>query len=325
MNFSKLLTSGLLLAAMATTAASRAHSPAPNFEHYLAWEYGASVDPKTLKEDLKLRITFQRVAGKTYLLVSMNETLRNKMPKALRDKMVYFGTFYHYASAPEVLEWQGFDKYSSKEEAANRIGETGATPQLITVKDCASLIGDSAIIFYTGYGISSAANTTDTGEIEQELDLKNAAKMDKAHHIVEVAIKLISNPEKYIDMYQEVLKNVKALEPTDAHKAISKMTKSPVLTENSDKLHQMTNVQVLTSKDLKDKTRLTQMFRNVKYLITVGLVYDESGVIKTFKDASPDGRIIAFNDRGPLDLSNRDYLVKGDVQITVPELKDYIR
>ncbi len=325
MKFVKLLFVSFLAASIVGSNVAKASQKVQNFEHYLSWEYGTSVDPKSLKEDFKLRITFQSVNGKSYLLLSMNEALRNRMPEELRGKLDYYGTFYHYASDPEALKWQGFNKISSDEEAKNRLGDEKTNPQVLTINDAAALISGVDVIFYTGFGISSSTSSTNTAEIERSLDLKSAPDKDKSHHVIEVAIKLLSNPDQYLKMYEKAIRRTSIQKPTDAHWAIAKMTKSPVLTENYDNLHQQTSVETLSAKDLKDKTRLSSMLRNVEYLITVGLVYDESGVLKLFKDVNKQGKIIAFGDRKPYYLSADDYFVPGDVQQTIPALKRHLR
>ncbi|MGB9847829.1 MAG: hypothetical protein ACPLKV_01275 [Minisyncoccia bacterium] len=56
-------------------------------------------------------------------------------------------------------------------------------------------------------------------------------------------------------------------------------------------------------------------------MITIGLSYDDKGFLRWYKENNPNGKIIAINLNQPSYLGNEDFILKGDCQKVVPEIK----
>lgn len=295
---------------------------AVEYQNGMIWHYNYQRNPETQKENFDCRIGFLYTnQGKTHLILSLSEKLRNAIPVTPGCKLVYKDSYYHFASNPEILEQLERNHDELPDLNVDRLSySTKQHPKRISVKDCLNLINGHATIFYTGAGIS-AAEVPDMTKLENLLEFSEASCED--HYCIDMSRKILADPEKYIRIADKFFKACENCKPTPAHLAIVKISKSPVLTENVDQLHQKTGIKVLFIPSMQTYSdELTRLLRDSDCIIAVGLSIDQSGLLKRYKELNSTGKIISFNiNSAPQPyLSDEDYMVIGDVQTTIPEL-----
>lgn len=198
-------------------------------------------------------------------------------------------------------------------------GEEVIKPLQISEQEVADVIRNCKVIIYTGAGISVAAGTPDMKGLMSYLGI------DREKNVDDFARTLIFSPEAMHRKLTEVQKSFFE-NPTPAHLALAKIqetTDVEIATENLDMLGEAAG-QKLIKRGAIEKKFLDEDLASYGCIITVGLRADDSGLLYRYKEINPNGRFIALNIEPPPYLSDKDYYLEGDAQITVPHIAEII-
>ncbi len=262
-------------------------------------------------EDISFHLLYSD-NSETELALGISEKLRCSLNNEERNKLEFRNGKYWYLSGKTLPEKSDAVQYAQLKYAKNEA-------KIISVKNAFNLIKNARVIFYTGAGISAAV-VPDMQKLESQLGIVDSNCQDSRFYI-KFANNIIKSPEKYIKIADDFFKACKNTCPTLAHIAIAEVAKSPVLTENLDQLHQKTGTRVITRLEF-GKDEVKKLLNEAQYLIVIGMSADQSGLLKNYKALNPNGSIIAFTlDKNLEYLGKQDYMVIGDVQKTIPELK----
>lgn len=232
-------------------------------------------------------------------------------------------TYFRDQSGREVINESGPKKnlrhaHTSDYLVAHRREFERASPKTISVDELAHILKSSSVLFYTGAGLSRAADIPDMNQL---FELLQVSADENCLYSLEYAFKF---PGQFANRIQTFYQACLQSEPTEAHqalKALSKKTNSRVLTENLDILHEKTGVLPyrIRPKNLNEDVKAKDC-KNYDYLICIGLSYDDKGFMGWYKENHPKGKIISLNLDQPNYLGDDDFLLKGDLQKVLPKL-----
>jgi NAD-dependent SIR2 family protein deacetylase len=192
-------------------------------------------------------------------------------------------------------------------------------PQEMEVAQLVEILKDKKVLFYTGAGISMASGVHSMDQLQETLGIEMSEKIDS------LLKKAVANPQGVIDSWEEFTKAAFEKPATPAHQSLRTLAqklKSQIFTENVDHLQERAGVKAthLTGPWLKENIQ-PEWLRDVDVVITVGLSYDDRGLLGWYKENNPNGKIVAVNLSQPSYLGNEDFMLKGDCQKIVPELE----
>jgi NAD-dependent SIR2 family protein deacetylase len=159
------------------------------------------------------------------------------------------------------------------------------------------------------------------------------AGLDKLRGVLRVNLKqavdgfaklAIGNPRRLLQKWNAFVRAGRSNPATPAHRALTQiaiMTKSKVFTENIDRFHERAGLQpIRISRAWLTRHGHESWLRDLDVIITAGLARDDRRFLAWYKGANPKGRIVAINMHVPSYLGQRDSLLRGDVQIVLPQL-----
>lgn len=195
------------------------------------------------------------------------------------------------------------------------------SPTVIKVIDVKEKICQSRVLFYTGAGISAGCVPT-MAQIFSETGLRVLYEKPRCHDKIDLFFADLLSSFAPINRYMEKFFYACCHEnPTGAHNALTHISKEynwGIATENVDFLHQRAGLDVVCRERLGKIT--DEEIEALDYIVTVGLASDESGFLCRCKSINPHVKIIAFDLTQPSYLSSDDFLIIGDIQVTVPKL-----
>lgn len=192
------------------------------------------------------------------------------------------------------------------------------TPEPITLDDLAQSINQKNVLLFTGAGISAAAGIHTIATLHQELGLDSSLEVD------DFVYNAMHNPEKLVKKILEFYRTAKRYSPTPAHHALASLAKAKkcqILTGNFDLLHERSGVIPLRVFDEEVQQELTkENLKDVEMLIYIGVSRDICNVARLYKEANPEGVIVAINQEMPTFLGENDRILLGDIQELIPKL-----
>ncbi len=192
-------------------------------------------------------------------------------------------------------------------------------PQEMKMAQLVEALKDKKVLFYTGAGISIASGVHGMDQLQETLGIEMSQKVDG------LLKKAVANPQGVIDSWEEFTKAAFEKTATPAHQALGTLAqklKSQIFTENVDHLQERAGVKAthLTGPWLKENIR-PEWLKDIDVVITVGLSYDDRGFLGWYKENNSNGKIVGVNLSQPSYLGNEDFILKGDCQKVIPELK----
>ena len=155
--------------------------------------------------------------------------------------------------------------------------------------------------------------------------LKNNLGINQSKNNDEFLTNSIENPQNTIQKWVEFINSMENSKPTQAHKSLSKIAQklnSKIFTENSDLLQEKTGVRANHINTFWLKNNIDpDWLKDIDYVITIGLSYDDKGFLSWYKTNNPNGKIIAINLSTPVYTGNDDFIIKDDLQKIVPEIE----
>lgn len=196
-------------------------------------------------------------------------------------------------------------------------------PKQLDVKTAAELIATKNVLFYTGAGISLAGNVDDMGRLIRGL----AIPCDVTFK-TEYPDYLKAHEQEILTYFTNFCHQASTAQPTNAHQALAHLAQqlhTQIMTENFDFLQQRAGVMpyCITAESLS-KNVTPQDLQAIDAVICIGLSHDDRGFLGWYKRHNPDGIIIAFDISTPEYLGDEDFLVNGDAQHTIEQLRDCI-
>lgn len=183
----------------------------------------------------------------------------------------------------------------------------------------AEILKAKKVLFYTGAGISMASGVHNMDQLEKSLGIDMSKEAD------DLLKKAVKNPQEVIDSWEKFTKDAFEKPATEAHEALARLaveSESKIFTENIDRLQEKAGVKAihLTGPWLKENVR-PEWLKDIDAIVTVGLSFDDRGLLGWYKENNPAGRIVAINMNQPSYLGKEDFLIKGDCQQLIPELE----
>jgi hypothetical protein len=191
---------------------------------------------------------------------------------------------------------------------------SNSCPQEIVVDELLQVLKNKKFIFYTGAGISAASGVMTMNQLENSLGFNN--KWTILKNVLFYNCYLANQFSSFCQIAIDS-------NPTAAHHAISviALTHSiAVLTENVDLLQEKTGILPIHLDVSFMQNFQNHELQEVEAIICVGLSHDDRGFLAYYKRHNPCGLIAAIDIRSPNYLSNKDLLIKDDLQVVLPML-----
>lgn len=271
------------------------------------------------------QMTFGVSGGKAYIRLIFKGDLPDFVKDEDRQKFARteIGGKPAYAySIGEAAETQETASAATHEESvrlAEPLEGDGEPVRETELKRVTEYLKSHRVAFYTGAGISLAAGVHDMARLKKTLGV------DESQSAEDFLDKALHHPEELMETWEDFVRAMSEGPPTPAHRAlteIAKKLKCKIFTENLDRLHELTGVRAIHV-DSAEIRRIIQeeWMRGLDAIVTVGLRTDDNGFLAWYKKLNPKGKIIALNLEQPVYTGGQDYLLKGDLQKTVPELE----
>lgn len=185
-------------------------------------------------------------------------------------------------------------------------------PQFMMCEQFVKYLRSHNVIFYTGAGISMAANILDMAQLEQAIgfDKKDAEKTTTF---------VVKNKEKICKTFGNFCKSMFLTPATRAHYAlatIAKKMRAPIITENVDYLHEQSGIKAhrLGNVEASKKEFSIDFLQKIDAIICVGLSHDDRAFLQRYKEINPQGVLIAIDLKQPAYIGAEDFLIPEDLQ-----------
>eukprot|EP00927_Polykrikos_kofoidii_P079345 TRINITY_DN76129_c0_g1_i1.p1 TRINITY_DN76129_c0_g1~~TRINITY_DN76129_c0_g1_i1.p1 ORF type:complete len:428 (-),score=75.28 TRINITY_DN76129_c0_g1_i1:53-1303(-) len=181
-------------------------------------------------------------------------------------------------------------------------------------------------VLYVGSGVSGDSIVLGNA-MERLLQVdKTVAVDDFTRNVLKVGDEGIDHIASVLT--SNLLQPLMSTQPSDAHMAIAALSRAerwPVVTTNSDTLLEHAGVEPsrLVTHAQVEAVLSAHALRDRSVLICIGVGDDHKAIISRFRQLRPDGIVAAFV-LGTIKpyLSPADWLVEGDVQLTLPKLAE---
>jgi NAD-dependent SIR2 family protein deacetylase len=198
-------------------------------------------------------------------------------------------------------------------------GDEIVTPLRIEETEVADVMRNGRVLIYTGAGVSLASGVPDMRGLIACLGVDGSKRVDEFARLV-----MLNQPKmrRRLAVLQESFYG----KPTPAHHALAQiqaLTGVRVATENLDVLGETAGQEIIKREKI-NKALPDAELSKLDCIVTVGLRADDSGLLLRYKQVKPNGKFIALNLEPPLYLDETDYFLEGDVQKTVPKIRELI-
>ncbi|MBA3751405.1 hypothetical protein H0X06_01205 [Candidatus Dependentiae bacterium] len=198
---------------------------------------------------------------------------------------------------------------------ANPLRCPNSLPQKLTVTELCVLIKDKCFIVYTGAGISASSHVPTMKELEKSLRLPEGTRV--------FLTELFLHPENLNAAFMKFCTAAVRAHPTPAHTALHRLTQKRnicILTENIDLLHHKAGSSPLSPHSEIVRSISPHDLQEIDYIVCIGLSNDDCGFLAHYKKKNPEGTLIALDLQKPSYISDKDFMVPGDIQQSVPAL-----
>lgn len=208
-------------------------------------------------------------------------------------------------------------KQTSYTVEARRVIEA-SHPTIIDADKLSSFMQSGKFIFYTGAGLSAAAEVPTMGQLHALLGVEDDVNFNPALK------KMVRNPSLTAANIKIFHDACFASPPTKAHFAVQELAclyKTQVVTENLDYLHERTGIMPYRIHADHLRTAVDpSSLKEIDYIICLGLSYDDRGFLGWYKKHHPNGKIISIDLKQPSYLGDEDFFLPGDLQAIMPTL-----
>lgn len=213
-----------------------------------------------------------------------------------------------YRVLPNVHDFKGFFSFSNY-YFATPLEIKKSNPIPIKQADLNAFMAEKRCVFYTGAGLSAAA------DVPTMDGLMRLLKMDKGEwSFIKEAWK---SPRELCEVFESFCKSMINAEPTKAHYALKELAQKnnvAIITENLDLLQHRTGVEPIFAYSDKLRSVTQNEWKQVDVIICIGLSHDDRGLLAWYKQQNPKGKILAIDLKAPCYLSDDDYFCMGDLQ-----------
>jgi len=276
-----------------------------------------------------IQLTTSYYNHNTDLHIKMDENIFQSLPKDIQQKCTAINNIDIKSKYTHCFEYKTIVQ---TEQPAERETDSlnyyigtphhapSNTPKNISREDLASIIKDKKVLFYTGAGIS-ALTVPSMSQLESMLGfVYDKNKLNPINTIGNI----ISEPHRIANQFIEFIHTCAKALPTEAHKALTLIcmdTKSSIITENIDLLHEAAGIKP-NSTACKEvhKWSSAENLQKIDMLICIGLSYDDRGFIGKYKACNQNGIVVALDLIKPRYLDHNDLVLLGDVQTNLPLL-----
>lgn len=312
------ISSNILLQAPATITLEGVQQKQENETSSFCW---------TTEKDCCFKFRFS--CGTTCGTMQLTEHIFNQLQEEDKQK-------FHQCSSEETALWRydwGIKTINQRAQeiqkptgnyyfAQPRIVVSSAHPQRFDSITLADIIKHKRIIFYTGAGISAAANVKLMVELEASLGIVKQSALACAHN-------LLQKDQQVLDTFTAFCKAAFEQPPTAAHYALKKLAlykSTQIITENFDLLQHRTGIVPLFIDAPTYSPQITpQDLQEIDAIICLGLSYDYRGFLNLYKTHNPQGTLIAINFKTPLYLDSNDFIIEGDLQKLIIEIVEQLK
>ena len=244
----------------------------------------------------------------------------DKPPRAIRDRFEKKGKGYSYVILDTVKGNYDPtpDDYQYLITTPRRFDEKSSCDK-ISSADLVDLVQNGSPIFYTGSGISAAADVPTMHLLREMLFLENG--VDFEDWIVEIAEK---SPQVLEAKIGQFFKSCFNSPPTSAHRALKQIVvqyEAPLMTENLDHLHERSGIvpNRIYPTALNTEASIERL-KKTDLIICLGLSHDDRGFLAWYKEVNPNGKIVSVDLVQPNYLADDDLFLEGDVQEVLPQV-----
>lgn len=198
--------------------------------------------------------------------------------------------------------------------------EEPAACKTLSIQECARLIADKKVVFFTGAGISAAAGIHTLATLNDQLGIQSHAAVDL------FVLAALHNPEQLVNQALDFYRACRDHSPTPAHYSLARLSKSKgcqIVTGNFDLLHERSGIKPYRVfyeshyvADLK-----AEWLREIDAVICIGMSNDIGSFLSAYKTHHPEGIIVAVDLKRPLFIGAADYFLEGDLQEIVPAME----
>ncbi|HBE90409.1 MAG: hypothetical protein A3G57_01860 [Candidatus Andersenbacteria bacterium RIFCSPLOWO2_12_FULL_45_8] len=291
-----------------------------------------------IKTALESESSFAREGVKSYRLGMRNErpyfivTYIGGLPDTLTEEEK--SNFTTVGEDTYRLEYGEVPKEAASSEPylvrvpLKKEGGKRADNQFINEGKLAEMMSGKKVVFYTGAGIS-ADRIHGLSELMEDLEIDIRKNEDG------FLKKGVSNPEEITEKWHRFKQSLISSEPSPAHESLTRIargTNGPVITENSDLLHERAGTKPFHVSGPKlQKHVKPEELRDVDMVVTIGLRADDRGFLAWYKEQNPNGTIVAINKKQaeppeyPEYLGENDMIIEGDLRKIVPQLEKELK
>lgn len=209
--------------------------------------------------------------------------------------------------ASEILKEPINTNYDPRWHLCPPLDYSEQQPKKYSIEQIAELIKNKQCAFYSGAGLSKAANIPVMSELYKSLQ---------------------THQDNVIDVCAGFFHALKTASPTSGHIALQSIaTKKTfsIYTENLDTLHEMAGSSPVRLEHQGNRqTPSKKMLEEYDAIICVGLSRDWRGLLSFYKQVRPDGQIISIDLMLPNYLSDHDGWLEGDLQQILPSLEQLV-
>ncbi|PCI78408.1 hypothetical protein COB21_00825 [Candidatus Aerophobetes bacterium] len=212
---------------------------------------------------------------------------------------------------------------SEKYAVATRRVLKEVSPQTLDQDALTEIIRDKKVLFYTGAGLSIAANVPAMGELERLMGFKTGVDFVRSLE------RVIKHPYKAARVIKNFHNACLYNQPTSAHVALNVLSSFKnvrVITENLDFLHEASGMdpyRIADADEVRENLNAA-ILQEFDYVVCMGLSFDDRGFLGWYKEQNPEGKIIAVDLFKPTYLGQEDFWVQGNLQQIIPEVAQSI-
>ena len=223
---------------------------------------------------------------------------------------------YEFGSRPGLLRL-GDNKHT--EVSPRAFDQQTVQPGILSVEACAELIQNKRILFFTGAGISASAGVHTVRSLWEDLGIDFSEEIDA------FVYQSLRQPEEVVKRVLSFYQTARDSDPTAAHYSLERLARfkeCQIVSGNFDRLHERAGSVPFRVyyEDWREKVEL-EWFKEIDVILCLGMSHDIDAFLAAYKKENPEGVIVAFDVGAPSFLGSEDFLLKGDLQKTLPAVE----